>query len=140
MLLRHIATCDFRANEQTNYLLEVKKYPGLAKLGENDVVLLRSMKGDQLVFIFGFRMVNDERGRHARRFLRSEKLRLERGRWNELMVANYAEQVGIKLDGLKKLEDHLEEIAKAVAERVMRRVGGPKKPGKKKPRLIGKAA
>lgn len=114
MRLMHIETVDFRLSEATNYILLLDRYPNLSKLGANDVVLLRSRSGDQLVFLHGFQYVSDG-VKSPRIMLRSEKLRLmDKETWNPLMLSDYAEQVGIRLDGIRKFEAHLKEMVGSV--------------------------
>jgi hypothetical protein len=114
--LRYIETVDFRASEHTNYLLAIRKYPYLAKLKPKDAVLLISRKRDQLIFVYGFGITTGLRG--VRRYLRSERLRLENGSWDPLMLQNYAEEAGIFLEGIKTLEEHLKAAKKAMKSAV----------------------
>jgi len=108
MRLRYIERADFRKSEQTNFV-EVQRRQKL-ELGAKDVVMLISTKGNQLVFVHGF---DQYQNGVTRQILRSERLRLTSGTWNPLMLANYAESVGIKIDGIKRFEEHY----KALAER-----------------------
>jgi hypothetical protein len=39
------------------------------------------------------------------------------------MLANYASEVGIKLDGLKRFEEHYEKLAREAARSVAKRLG-----------------
>lgn len=126
MRLRFIDTVGFRASEQTNYDSLVQRLPQAAKLGPNDVVLFISAGGNQLLFVHGFQKLT--RGKETFECLRSERLRLRhfggpkvKGRkasgrghakavWDPLMVADYAQAVGIKLDNLKLWEEHKREM------------------------------
>ena len=110
--LRYIGTVDFRASEMTNYLLAIREQPSLAKLKKDDAVLFLSRKGDQLIFVHGFSMTNGQKG--AIRFLRSERLRLDGGVWDALMLQNYARMVGIHLMGIKTFEEHLQAAVDAL--------------------------
>ena len=117
MVLKHIETCDFRNSEQTNYLLLLKASPHLRALKSNEVVLLRSRSGDQLVFTNGFKYVGGGASGMLM-YLESVRLRLEKGSWSPLMIANYARQVGIILQGIKTLEEHIESVEAAVLARL----------------------
>lgn len=109
MKLRYVETVDFRKSELTCWLEIAKQRPGLARrLKADDVVTLASMTGDQLVFLHGFSEVD------GKQVLRSTRLRLRGGRWNPLMLANYAKDAGISLSGLKTYEQHVAEIVGGV--------------------------
>jgi len=115
MRLKYIAHADFRKSERTNFL-ELKKARKLPKLGKGDVVLLVSLSENQCVFVYGFTAFdaecNDGRERHVE-ICRSERLRITGSRWNPLMIRNYAERVGIKIDGLKRFEDYYKDYSAA---------------------------
>ena len=127
MKLRLIERCDFRKNELTNYIEILKKRP--LKLGADDCVLLINHQEDQLIFIFGFDHAKDTKG-EKRMVLRSEKLRLtseERdaegnvirrhiGKWEPLLLANYAERAGIELEGIKRFEDYYKNLVEQKRE------------------------
>lgn len=107
MRLRYVETVDFRKSELTSWLEIAKRRPELArKLKSGDVVTLASMSGDQLVFLHGFLEID------GKQVLSSTRLRLRNGRWNPLMLANYAKEVGLPLAGLKTYEEHVERILK----------------------------
>jgi hypothetical protein len=123
--LRHIETTSFSYSEETMYAMVSKEYVHLASLGKNDVVLFRSSTGNQLMFVFGFAELNTKR--RVERYLRSERLRLPKHReWDPMMLANYARDCGIELEGIKTFEQHLEAQDK-IASKVV------KKAKKKKP-------
>ena len=124
MRLRHIETTSFSYSEETMYAMVSKEYVHLASLGKNDVVLFRSSTGNQLMFVFGFSELTKRR---VERYLRSERLRLPKHReWDPMMLANYARDCGIELEGIKTFEQHLEAQDK-IASKVV------KKAKKKKP-------
>lgn len=112
MRLRFVQTCSFVRNELTNFMEVLAKHPefsrdGIAKLKRDDVVLLISKMGNQLVFLHGFDFI-ERSGKKQHTVLRSLKLRLSgRGTWDPLMLSEYAKDVGIKLDGIKAFEDHV---------------------------------
>lgn len=110
MRLRLVVVADFRMSEWTNYEAVVKERPEFATLRHGDVVLLRSGNGKQLVFVHGFTAAGETPQGLKRRALYSERLRLDNGHWSELMIADYAREVGIKLEGLKTLREHFAEL------------------------------
>lgn len=116
MRLRLVTTCNFQRSELTNFLTVLEKHPELAdgkiKLRLEDVVLLVSKTGNQLVFLHGFESFLDEDVKKIeRKVLRSTKFRLpNKQSWNPLMLVNYAKTVGIALTGLKEYEDHVRAL------------------------------
>jgi hypothetical protein len=112
MRLRFVRTCNFGKSELTNFIEIIAKHPEFHapkskfKLKADDVVLLVSMTGNQLVFLHGFDVFD------GRNVLRSTRLRVAGGHWNPLMLANYAKSVGIPLAGLKEYEDHIKELTR----------------------------
>jgi len=104
MRLRLIERVDFRKSELSNYLEHVKDKD--KKLGKDDVALFISQSGNQLVFVYGFTDMDEKK-----KVLRSERLRITGGTWNPLMLQNYAERVGLHLDGLRRFEQHYRRLA-----------------------------
>lgn len=110
MRLRYIAQVSFQSSEATNFQTFSRKNPELVKrLSETDVIAFVSLSGDQLVFIHGFTEIDGEKG--ALKVLSSRRLRMTGGTWNPLRLANYAEEAGLQLDGLKKFEKYYAELA-----------------------------
>ena len=62
------------------------------------------------MFHHGFDAWEDETGRTVQ-VLSSRRLRIST-KWNPLMLANYAERVGLKLEGLKRFETYYQELSK----------------------------
>jgi hypothetical protein len=116
MRLRHIETVHFGSSEHTNYLKLCELHPRLKALADDDVVLLQSRRGDQLVFLHGFGEVQTNGDPKLRvQYLRSEKVRLtKKNSWSPLMLANYARAVGIRLDGILTFEQHLAKLRKQI--------------------------
>lgn len=111
MRLRYVETVHFGKSELTNFLEIIKRRPEFAKadgkaaLRPDDVVLLVSKQGNQLVFLHGFDAFQEKK------VLRSVRLRIAGGgRWNPLMLADYAKQVGIHLTGLDTYEAHVKKL------------------------------
>jgi len=115
MRLKYIAHVSFVKSEQTNFL-DLKKVKKLPKLGQDDVVLFISKGEDQLVFVYGFaewEMECADGESRPVRFLHSERVRIKGAKWSALMIANYASNAGIHLEGIKRLEWHIKKEAKA---------------------------
>lgn len=104
MRLKYIATVSFQKSEATNFLEVSKKRKW--RLDENDVVCFISRGQDQIVFIHVLGAALSDRSGALHKVVHSERLRLLSGSWNPLMLANYASEVGIKLDGVKRFEQH----------------------------------
>lgn len=112
MRLKYVATVTFARSELTNWNKLLEKRPEFRDMRPDDVVALVSMTGDQIAFLHGFSTINDKT------VLRSTRFRIVgSGKWNPLMLANYAREAGILLTGLKTFEQHmkllLEETKKA---------------------------
>lgn len=112
--LRRIATVNFVRSELTNFMGLLQEHPELRNLKAGDVVLLRSTSGDQLAFIHGFQEAWSGKKGDATKvmYLHSVRLRLLKGSWNSLMIADYAKRVGIELEGLPTFDKHLQRILK----------------------------
>lgn len=113
MRLRYVQTVHFGRSELTNFVEVLAKHPefgepaGKARLRGDDVVLLVSKTGNQLVFLYGFDTFQDKK------VLRSTRLRISgNARWNPLMLVDYAREVGIQLTGLRAYEDHVRALMK----------------------------
>lgn len=135
MRLRHIATVDFCKGEHTHYGELIKSYPNLQHLGSKDVILLRSRVGNQLIFVLGFDYVNGASGGQPALMIESRRLRLTNGQsWNPLMLTDYAQRAGVRIEGIKKFELHIKEAVrqagKDVATVVERATNGHKESGK----------
>lgn len=103
MRLRYVAECSFNASEATNFYGVVPKSVRSQMRG-NDVACLVSKTGNQLCFVYSDKKTGPATA------LASARLRLSgRAPWNPLMLADYANAVGIELEGIKKLEQHLEK-------------------------------
>lgn len=115
--LRYVTTANFNASEEAIFRAVLLKRPELKNtLAINEVVCVRSKRGDQVMFIYGWMPIDGTNGEHLYA-LRSERLRLDKRRtWNPLMLANYAHQVGIKLEGIKTFEQHLGDLTKSLAK------------------------
>lgn len=117
MRLRLIYRGDFRKSEETLFNEVMQKHKGL-KLGPEDCVLLMSGNGKILKFVYGFteqevfsEKKEDFTGRKTK-ILESTVYRISgAGGWNPTMLANYAEQAGVPLHGLKRFQDYYKELA-----------------------------
>lgn len=106
--LKGIRTVSFRQSELTNYDWLRKKRKFATDLKPNEVYLLVSKMGNQLVWILNDAQVKVGENGDAKRMLDTRRWRLDsRTPFNPLMIQNYANEVGIELVGIKKLQDHL---------------------------------
>lgn len=109
MRIKRVVEADFRRSDFGLFsLFQKENRPFVEALGKNDIVVFVSKRGNQLLFIHGFGEID------SRPVLPSVKYRLLQGSWNPLMLRNYAEKAGMKIDGLKMFEDyfgHLREAA-----------------------------
>lgn len=100
MKLVAIQRVHFGRSEHTNFIT-VRRALKLS-LKKNEVVCLVSKSGNQLCFVYGI-----EQSVGMPPVLRSVRLRLTTGaRWNPMMLANYARNVGLTLDGVKFFEEY----------------------------------
>lgn len=119
MKLKYIAQVDFRKSEATNFLehhvvKRGKKIEKRAALKSGEVACLIASSGNQVVFVYNPERVRDDVADvDERPVLHSERLRLTSGgRWNPLMLGNYASQVGIQLEGIRLFEQHFDEMTR----------------------------
>src|SRR4051812_20077310 len=104
MRVKLIKEMDFRRNDQTLYR-DIEKEVTLRR---NDVACLVSKTRVQILFIH--RPVDvDYRGFKVDKttVYRSIRLRLSHGTWDPLMLKDYAESVGLELQGLQGIKDVL---------------------------------
>lgn len=114
MRLKLIHKADFRKNEHTLFMEALKENPELI-LNANECILLLSTNRKQLKFVFRpkeISYVNAEAKNGTKtNVLASELYRItEAGCWNPLMLANYAENVGIELEGLAKFASYYKHL------------------------------
>lgn len=96
--------CDFRSSELSNYQLLLKKKHFDGPPGKNEVYLMVSKSGNQLIWILNLAEVESASG-VTRTVIDSRRWRLDGGSWSPQMLENYANAVGISLVGFKRLED-----------------------------------
>lgn len=95
---------DFRSTELSIYegFRRSRSFPGDPKAGE--AYLFVSRAGNQLLWILHYEpeiiVIKTKRRR-----IESMKFRVSGGYWNPLMLANYAADIGIELEGIKRFED-----------------------------------
>lgn len=111
-----IRDVDFRKTELQNYedhRKDKKRFDGDPKPGE--AILFVSTSGNQLAWILRY----DEAVRVQktdRRRIQSLRMRLSGGYWNPLMLANYARDIGLELQGIKLFEETYKESREARAQ------------------------
>jgi hypothetical protein len=118
MRLKYIAQADFRKNEHTNFLehhviKRGKKVEKRIALKPGEVACLVAASGKQIVFVYNPDRVMNGDGEDECNVLHSERLRLTAGgRWDPLMLGNYAAQVGIQLEGIRLFQQHYDEMTR----------------------------
>jgi hypothetical protein len=110
MKLRLVYRGDFRKNEMTLFAEAMKANKEL-QLGPEDCVLLVSASEKMLKFVFRPHQIGyvDRGGKNGTEttILESETFRITGGgRWNPLMLGNYAAQLDIEIEGIKKFESY----------------------------------
>lgn len=104
-----IPSADFRKSEWTLYneYVNSRAYAGSLKKGEAYLFLSKSK--NQLLWFFrdpttiaGFNDIDQN-------IVDSRKWRVTSGIWHPFMLANYAEEAGIDLVGIKRFEEILDE-------------------------------
>lgn len=107
MRLKLIVTVNFQRTEAENFHAAMKRNPGL-ELGPQDVVCMVSLSRQQIVFMYRKETI-DVSGYGLRKgtadVFHSERLRLSRSTFEPKMIQNYANQIGIVLDGFRRFED-----------------------------------
>jgi hypothetical protein len=117
MRLRLVVTADFRKTEATNWDelraaydksrgAEPGTIPPDVKKGE--VVLMLSTLRNQLVFVYP--PYEAQFNGTTVKIVASRRLRIEGGRFDPRMLANYAEDVGLRLEGMKRYEEYFAEM------------------------------
>lgn len=108
MRLKYIATVDFRKNETTNFEEHAKK--GRWKLKANEVVCFVSRLKTQVVFVHTPQGMGETSQGNERIVVRSQRLRISYGTWDPMMLANYANMAGIRLEGIRRFEEHYKSV------------------------------
>jgi len=103
---------DFRCSELTNYdkFRKSSRYPGDLVSGE--AFLFISKSGNQMIWVLhvGNMKFLKHNGAVIKRIIDSRKWRIQGGSaWNPMMLADYAEEVGLELVGIKKFAQLYEE-------------------------------
>ena len=115
LTLKGIITCSFGRSEATNLDLyrKSKGFPGELKAGEAFLFISRGL--NQVIFIFEYAEVEVDNehdlpgGDNFRSVLDSRRLRLGGGTWHPYMLQNYANAVGLNLEGIRTLQQILDE-------------------------------
>ena len=95
MRLRRVELVSFRISEASH--LGMLQAMGLKLVRADEVVMLVSRSGDQILFVY--RPKKLARNGRMVRVIHSERLRLEGGTWSPALLRQYAAQIGIKLVG-----------------------------------------
>ena len=113
MNIKRVAEADFRRADLGIWTLFCSESSGrklvnrvlVESLTKDDVVAFVSKRGNQLLFIHGFEQLKTICG-DARTMLPSVRYRIVNGTWSPYMLANYALNAGIKVEGIKSFEEH----------------------------------
>lgn len=112
MRLRYVQRVNFGKSEATNFAEFTKKYRVQLKPGE--VICFVSLTGTQIVFVFAPLEIRYYDKAKSTTYVTPNVISSERVRctnshkWNPLMLADYAKQKGVEIDGLKLFEQHLD--------------------------------
>ncbi len=121
--LRMMFSASFTRSDSSNYdLIRSRLKRHRITLGPRDVVAFRSLTGAQVMFVYAPTTLKHAQG--EKEVLRSVRFRLRGpGAWNPEMLANYARDCGIQLEGLKHFEEYHAEIVRDGARVVAKRLG-----------------
>lgn len=106
---------SFSKNEVTLFEEAMKANKGI-ELGPSDGVLLVSRSGKMLKFVrraqeVGYMNASGQNGRKTT-VVFSETYRITGGgKWSPYMLANYAEELGLTLEGIKRFEQHVKALS-----------------------------
>lgn len=109
--LRLIAQVNFRKSEATNYNEHDSAGTLPPRMAPGDVVCFLSKRRDQLVFVTP--RTEHRLNGHPIQVLASRRLRISGGHWEPLMLQNYADEVGLEIEGLKRYEEHYRALKNA---------------------------
>ena len=113
--LKLIAHVDFRKAPETNWN-ELKKDKKIPPLKKGEGILLISKTGNLMQFVtptVEFDTVNTADREVRVTIQASERFKIRGGTWSPLMLANYAEQVGYRIVGIKRFEWYFKEYRDA---------------------------
>lgn len=124
MKFRWLLTVSFRKSEKTLYAELLKAHPRF-KLDESEVVAFLSQGKDQLVWCYGYLILDD-----GSVVLRTRKLRLLKGEWDVLRLKEYAAKTNLKIDdwsvfdkALKQTHKRLLASVKKAATKTLKKQG-----------------
>ncbi len=99
--MHYVTEASFSKSEATRFMElppEIRD-----RLSGNGAVCFLSKSGNQIEFVYAAADIDGTGERFA---LLSAKCRLSRGGWNPLMLQNYANQVGLRLENIKSFEKY----------------------------------
>lgn len=109
MRIKQIETAHFGKSELTIFNEFANKNKAfVATLTRNDIIVFVSKQGNQLRFVHNFANFGDNQIA-----LQSSLHRIMRGTWNPLRLKDYASEVGLDIDGLRRFEEHYEHLLDA---------------------------
>lgn len=101
LILRGVYEADFRQTELS--ILEAMHELQKTELRPGETWAFRSKSGNQVLFVLHRGQIECPRSRQD--FVDSRRLRLRHGTWSMEMIQNYAESVGLHLQGIKRAEE-----------------------------------
>ena len=112
--LKYVTEADFRYGPWTLWKMweAHRKQKRWLQLKAGEVALFVSKRGAQLLFFSATSELSD-----GRVVLDTHRLQLQGGTWNPLRIKEYAEKIGIDLQGLQGFEEHYKEAAERRAQR-----------------------
>ena len=100
---------DFRKSEETNFL-DLKKQGKIPKcLKKGDGILLVSKSGKQFVFVEPYVEYDSTVTGGEVSILPSQRGRIRGGSWSPIMLSEYAREVGLTIEGIKRFEWYFRE-------------------------------
>ena len=113
--LKLIAHVDFRKSPETNWD-ELKKARKIPPLKKGEGILLISKTGNLMQFVtpvIEFDTVNTANREVSVAIQSSQRFKIRGGTWSPLMLANYAEEAGYTIVGIKRFEWYFKEYRDA---------------------------
>ena len=104
-----VPNTDFRKSEATiiNGFKRSRSYPG--DLNSGEAFLFLSKTGNQLLWFFNNGAEIEGFMQRVIQIIDSRKWRVTGGIWHPFMLANYAEEAGIELVGIRRFEEIYDE-------------------------------
>lgn len=115
MRIRYIYRGSFNKSEVTLFNEAMTEAGEHLSLGHDDCILLVSQTQKMLCFVWrpqetSRKMANGSNGKIST-VVSSQRYRIQDGgTWNPLMLANYAAQIGVEVEGIRKFESYYRSL------------------------------